>query len=130
MSTFKLTDKENKSMVLIEFTPNERFKTIEDFRNIKFPTYEIENLEGWTIKNYGHDPGHYPSEVDKDWKKLHQQIVNKIIKYCMKQNISPEDINLYIDHLQESLIEGCWVPSTDSSLIAIDKDKKYLKVSI
>lgn len=129
---YKLEDPENKSIVLIRFSPGNKYKTIEEFKNKKYPTYNIEMLDGWTVKNFSINPGDITNinVVDKNWKRLHQQIVNKIIKYCIKNKIKPKDINLYINNIYESLDNGCWVPGTDSELIALDSEDKCINISI
>lgn len=127
---YKLIDNETKSIIYIRFKPGSKFKTIEEFRNVKYPTYIIENINDWKIKTFSINPGDITNNIDKNWKRIHHQIVNKLIKYCIKYNIKPDDINLYINNLNESIANGCWVPSTDSELIALDDDKNILTISI
>ncbi len=53
-------------------------------------------------------------EINKEFRKLHKNIVNQIIQFCQKHNISIDEIHLNTDGVAGSIPYGEWQACTDS----------------
>ena len=67
------------------------------------------------------------SKTTKAFRKLHKDIIDKILKFCLKYNIDVDELFINADHLSDSIKFGEWQPGTDSSFEMYVKDKKDLE---
>ena len=49
------------------------------------------------------------------FRKLHKDIVDKILKFCLKYNVDIDEFFISADHVSDSIQFGEWQPGTDSS---------------
>jgi len=68
--------------------------------------------------------------LNQSFHKLHEDLVNMIITWCMTNNVEIDEFNLFADGLIDSIKYGKWVPSTDSSLRFNKYDDEFKKVFI
>lgn len=55
-------------------------------------------------------------EVNKKFRELHSELVNKIISFCEENNIIIDEFHLYADGVESSIPYGQWEACTDSCL--------------
>lgn len=72
------------------------------------------------------------TELDKKWKKLHEEIVDRIIRFCKENGVNEvTDVDLHIDYVDASIRCGQWTAATDSSFTAYDYEgNKEILLSI
>lgn len=64
-------------------------------------------------------------QTDKDFKELHREIVNKIIKFCKEHNLIIDEFYINCDCLTHSIDQGNWVAGTDSSFSMYKFDEEH-----
>lgn len=52
--------------------------------------------------------------INKEFRELHKSIIDQIIQFCNKHNISIDEIHLNADGLEGSIPYGSWQACTDS----------------
>ena len=65
-------------------------------------------------------------DINDDFQALHKDLVNMVIQFCIKHNITIDEFNLSADGLEESIKSGKWMPWTDSCFIFEKDNKKFL----
>ena len=58
--------------------------------------------------------------LNNDFRSLHKTLVNEIITFCKDHNIMIDGFSLHADDLEDSIIAGQWMSSTDSTFV-LDK---------
>lgn len=66
-------------------------------------------------------------ELNKKFRKFHEDIVNQIICFCKDNNIIIDEFSLSADELEDSIERGSWQACTDSSFSFIKFDDDYKK---
>ena len=66
-------------------------------------------------------------EITMEFRKLHTDLINKILKFCKKHKLDIDEIFLTADGLSYSIKYGKWQPGTDSSFEMYKTDKKDLE---
>lgn len=66
-------------------------------------------------------------ELDKKFRKFHEDIVNQIICFCKDNDIIIDEFSLSADGLEGSIEKGSWQACTDSSFIFRKFDDDYKK---
>ena len=62
-------------------------------------------------------------QLNSEFSKFHEHLVNEIVQFCRKYNIKDiDEFQLSGDHLYESIKFGTWHASTDSSFSLKRKD--------
>ena len=56
-------------------------------------------------------------KINKDFRKLHKDIVNQVINFCKVHNIEIDEFHLNADGLSGSIPYGEWQACTDSCLV-------------
>ena len=69
------------------------------------------------------DPG-----LNERFRALHQELVNRVIAFCVQNNIVIDEFNLNADMLEWSIKAGKWIGFTDSSLVFDKKTDEYKEV--
>lgn len=76
----------------------------------------------------------YPGQIcqdektNEDFRVLHHEIVNSILKFCKEHNISADECYVSIDGMSESVPFGQWQACTDSSFsLFIKNETPYLR---
>ena len=64
-------------------------------------------------------------ELNKKFRKFHEDIVNQIICFCKDNDIIIDEFNLSADGLEDSIENGSWQACTDSSFSFIKFDDDY-----
>ncbi len=59
-------------------------------------------------------------QINNDFKILHKTIVNEIITFCKNHDIIIDGFNINADNLEDSILCGEWMSSTDSAFV-LDK---------
>ena len=52
--------------------------------------------------------------INDSFRRLHKEIVNKVILWCREHNIVVDDFSMHAYDLPDSIKEGKWMGSTDS----------------
>jgi len=55
-------------------------------------------------------------KITMEFRELHKEIVNRIIKFCNDYNITIDEVSMKIYDIDESIPYHSWQASTDSSL--------------
>ena len=55
-------------------------------------------------------------DINYDFRQLHKDIVNMIVKFCIAHNITIDEFHMSGDCMEESIKFGKWHAATDSSL--------------
>lgn len=66
-------------------------------------------------------------ELNKKFRKFHEDIVNQIISFCKDNDIMIDEFSLYADELEGSIEKGSWQACTDSSFSFRKYDDDYKK---
>lgn len=69
------------------------------------------------------DPG-----LNERFRALHQELVNRVIAFCVQNNIIIDEFNLNADMLEWSIKTGSWQGCTDSSFVFDRKTDEYKEV--
>jgi len=69
------------------------------------------------------DPG-----LNERFRTLHQELVNRVIAFCVQNNIVIDEFNLNADMLEWSIKAGKWIGFTDSSLVFDKQTDEYKEV--
>ena len=70
--------------------------------------------------SYEPDKRKYPGQqcqndnINEEFRKLHENIINQIIEFCNKHNITVDEIHLNADGVAGSIPYGSWQACTDS----------------
>ena len=65
-------------------------------------------------------------ELNKKFRDLHHELVNRIISFCKENDIVIDDFSLSADHLvEQSIPTGKWQASTDSSFVFMKYSDDY-----
>lgn len=63
-------------------------------------------------------------ELHSDFSKLHDKIVNMVIRFCEKHGLeNVDEVHIYADGLMGSYGHSKWSPATDSSMTLIKSIK-------
>ena len=66
------------------------------------------------------------NDLEKKWYDLHIELVNKVISFCKENNLKDiTDVSLNIDCVDGSVGQGEWTAATDSSFIAVKRDRVH-----
>lgn len=74
----------------------------------------INKSESDTVEFFGQQCQN--KSINDDFRKLHNDIINTIIQFCVKHNITIDEIHLNADNVDDSIEYGEWCPATDSCL--------------
>ena len=66
-------------------------------------------------------------ELNKKFRKFHEDIVNQIINFCKSNHILIDEFSLSADGLEGSIEKGSWQACTDSSFSFRKFDDDYKK---
>ena len=69
-------------------------------------------------------------KINEDFNKLHNDIVNSIIKFCKDNNLEINEVCIGIDGMKESIPHGEWMACTDSSFSMYATEEKPFLWSI
>ena len=69
------------------------------------------------------DPG-----LNERFRALHQELVNRVIAFCVQNNVVIDEFNLNADMLEWSIKTGSWQCCTDSSLVFDKQTEEYKEV--
>lgn len=69
------------------------------------------------------DPG-----LNERFRALHQELVNRVIAFCVQNNIIIDEFNLNADMFEWSIKAGKWIGFTDSSLVFDKQTDEYKEV--
>lgn len=64
-------------------------------------------------------------EINKEFGELHKSLVNQIIQFCKKHDISIDEIHLNADHVAPSIPYGEWQSCTDSYFVLEKFTEEY-----
>lgn len=65
--------------------------------------------------------------INKDFRILHHDIVNMVIQFCLKHNITIDEFGLTADGLGGSIKSGSWQACTDSCFTFDKFSQEYKK---
>lgn len=69
------------------------------------------------------DPG-----INERFRALHQELINRVIAFCVQNNIVIDEFNLNADMFEWSIKAGKWIGFTDSALVFDKKTDEYKEV--
>lgn len=75
-------------------------------------------------KNYSMQACQDP-DITQDFRNLHTEIVNKVIKFCKDHGIEIDDFYINADGVRGSIPYGEWCPFTDSSFSMYKFDEEH-----
>lgn len=64
-------------------------------------------------------------QTDDDFKKLHHDLVNMVIKFCRDHDLEMDDFYLSIDEMRGSIPYEKWQACTDSSCSLYQFDEEH-----
>ena len=67
-------------------------------------------------------------KLTMSFRKLHEDVVNMIIKWCHDNDVIIDEFSLNADGLPESIESGSWQSCTDSGLSFYKFDDRYKKI--
>lgn len=66
------------------------------------------------------------NDLEKKWYDLHIELVNKIVSFCKENDLKDvTDVSLNIDCVDYSVEQGEWTAATDSSFIAVKRNRVH-----
>ena len=68
--------------------------------------------------------------LEKKFNKLHHHLLKEIIDFCNENDLYPDEIHFYADHLLDSIKFKDWHPGTDSCLGLLDKNGEIIIESL
>lgn len=100
--------------------------TEEEKKKLEYlPKYDDAHPETW-VGSRDYYEAVFETETNRDpelhnaFSKLHEDIVNMVIRFCKEHNITDVDeFHVGADGLRESIPYGEWCPCTDSSMSVV-----------
>lgn len=80
------------------------------------------------------DPRKFPGQqcqdsgINERFRALHQELVNRVIAFCVENRIMIDEFNLNADMLEWSIKAGSWQACTDSAFVMDKKTDEYKEV--